>query len=78
MLPICGFILNTMPGADLTETELRQHARSLASYMRPLHYVILESGAMPMSRTAKIDITRLRQWARDEVSKLRRRSRWDG
>lgn len=67
-----------MPGADLTETELRQHARSPASDMRPLHYAILEPGAMPLNGTAKIDITRLRQWAHDGVSKLPRRGRWDG
>lgn len=67
-----------LPGADLTETELRKHARGLASYMRPLHYVILEPGAMPMNRTAKVDVTRLQQLARDEVSRLRERGRWDG
>ena len=33
------------PGADLTESDLRRHARSLAGYMRPLHYVLLEPGA---------------------------------
>jgi fatty-acyl-CoA synthase len=66
------------PGADLTETELRKHARGLASYMRPLHYVILEPGTMPMNRTAKVDVTRLQQLARDEVGKLRERGRWDG
>jgi acyl-CoA synthetase (AMP-forming)/AMP-acid ligase II len=67
-----------LPGADLTEAELRQHARALASYMRPLHYVLLEPGTMPMNRTAKVDVTRLQQLARDEVSKLRQRGRWDG
>jgi acyl-CoA synthetase (AMP-forming)/AMP-acid ligase II len=66
------------PGADLTDAELRKHARGLASYMRPLHYVILEPGAMPMNRTAKVDVTRLQQLAREEVGKLRERGRWDG
>jgi acyl-CoA synthetase (AMP-forming)/AMP-acid ligase II len=65
------------PGAVLTEAELRKHARGLASYMRPLHYVILEPGAMPMNRTAKVDVTRLQQLAREEVGKLRERGRWD-
>jgi len=37
--------------------------------MRPQHYVILEPGAMPMNRTAKVDVTRLQQMARDEVAK---------
>jgi acyl-CoA synthetase (AMP-forming)/AMP-acid ligase II len=67
-----------LPGADVTEAELRKHARSLAGYMRPLHYVILEPGTMPMNRTAKVDVTRLQQLAREEVAKLRERGRWDG
>jgi hypothetical protein len=46
--------------------------------MRPLHYVILEPGAMPMNRTAKVDVTRLQQLAREEVGRLRERGRWDG
>src|ERR1039457_5663431 len=65
------------PGADLTEAELRKHARSLTAYMRPLHYVILEPGAMPLNRTAKVDIARLRELAKEEVQKLRERGRWD-
>lgn len=67
-----------LAGAELTEGELKKHARSLASYMRPLHYVILEPGTMPMNRTAKVDVTRLQQMAREEVGKLRERGRWDG
>jgi acyl-CoA synthetase (AMP-forming)/AMP-acid ligase II len=66
------------PGADLAEPALRRHARALTSYMRPLHYLILEPGAMPLNRTAKVDIVRLQQWAAEEVRKLRARGRWDG
>jgi acyl-CoA synthetase (AMP-forming)/AMP-acid ligase II len=66
------------PGAELTEAELRRHARSMTSYMRPLHYVILEPGAMPLNRTAKVDVARLREIAREEVARLRERGRWDG
>ena len=65
------------PGADLTEAELRKHARSLTAYMRPLHYVILEPGAMPLNRTAKVDVIRLRELAKEEVGRLRERGRWD-
>lgn len=65
------------PGAAITEAELRRHARSLTSYMRPLHYVILEPGAMPLNRTAKVDIARLQELAKEEVQKLRERGRWD-
>ena len=66
------------PGTDVGEAELRKHARSLTSYMRPLHYVVLEPGAMPLNRTAKVDIARLRELAAEEVRKLRERGRWDG
>jgi len=65
------------PGADLTEAELRKHARSLTAYMRPLHYVILEPGAMPLNRTAKVDVVRLQELAKVEVARLRERGRWD-
>jgi acyl-CoA synthetase (AMP-forming)/AMP-acid ligase II len=67
-----------LPDSELNEAELRKHARGLAGYMRPLHYVILEPGTMPMNRTAKVDVTRLQQLACDEVAKLRERGRWDG
>jgi acyl-CoA synthetase (AMP-forming)/AMP-acid ligase II len=66
------------PGAELTEAELRKHARSLTAYMRPLHYVILEPGTMPLNRMAKVNIVRLQELAREEVCKLRERGRWDG
>jgi acyl-CoA synthetase (AMP-forming)/AMP-acid ligase II len=65
------------PGADLTEAALRKHARSLTAYMRPLHYVILEPGAMPLNRTAKVDVVRLQELAKEEVNRLRERGRWD-
>jgi acyl-CoA synthetase (AMP-forming)/AMP-acid ligase II len=65
------------PGVDLTEAELRKHARGMTSYMRPLHYVILEPGTMPLNRTAKVDIPTLQQMAKQEVARLRERGRWD-
>jgi hypothetical protein len=45
--------------------------------MRPLHYVILEPGAMPLNRTAKVDVVRLQELAKHEVARLRERGRWD-
>jgi len=66
------------PGVELSEAELRKHARGLTSYMRPLHYVILEPGAMPFNRTSKVDMVKLQALAREEVAKLRQRGRWDG
>jgi fatty-acyl-CoA synthase len=65
------------PGAELTEAELRRHARGLTSYMRPLHYVMVEPGAMPLNRTAKVDTVRLQRLAEEEVARLRERGRWD-
>ena len=66
------------PGATLTEAELRLHARSLAGYTRPLHYVVLEAGEMPLNRSVKVDVLRLQEMARVEVARLRERGRWDG
>jgi acyl-CoA synthetase (AMP-forming)/AMP-acid ligase II len=66
------------PGATLTEAELRRHARSLAGYMRPLHYVLLEPGEMPLNRSVKVDVLKLQEMARAEVARLRERGRWDG
>ncbi len=63
------------PGVELAPTELRRHARGMASYMRPLHYVILEPGAMPLNRAAKSDYTRLREMAQAEAAKLGWRGR---
>jgi acyl-CoA synthetase (AMP-forming)/AMP-acid ligase II len=58
------------PGVELTPAELRGHAKGMASYMRPLHYVILEPGAMPLNRAAKSDYLRLSQMARAERDRL--------
>jgi acyl-CoA synthetase (AMP-forming)/AMP-acid ligase II len=62
---------------DLQVGELRTHARGMASYMRPLHYVILEPGQMPLNRVAKIDYVRLSEIAGQEVGALRAKGRWD-
>jgi len=64
------------PGAELTEAELRKHARGLTSYKRPLHYVIVEPGQMPLNRVAKVDTLRLRELAEIEVRQLQNRGRW--
>ncbi len=64
------------PGADLTEAELRRHARALTSYKRPLHYVIVEPGQMPLNRVAKVDTLRLKEMAEAEVRRLQDRGRW--
>jgi acyl-CoA synthetase (AMP-forming)/AMP-acid ligase II len=62
---------------QLTEADLRKHARHLPGYMRPLHYVLLAPGSMPLNRVAKVDVLRLQQMAADEVAGLRSRGKWD-
>lgn len=65
------------PGVELTEAELRKHARSLTSYKRPLHYVIVEPGQMPLNRVAKVDTLRLRELAELEARQLQNCGRWE-
>jgi acyl-CoA synthetase (AMP-forming)/AMP-acid ligase II len=65
------------PGAELTAQELERHARALASYMRPRHYVVLEPGQLPLNRVVKTDYVRLSQMAREEVERLRAAGAWD-
>lgn len=70
-------VVEKRPGATLTVRELERHARSLPSYMRPRHYILLEPGAMPINRVAKPDVERVRQMARAAVAELRAAHRWD-
>ncbi|MGM0575363.1 MAG: class I adenylate-forming enzyme family protein [Myxococcota bacterium] len=65
------------PGADLSHDELHEHARGIASYMRPLHYVVLDHGEFPLNRVSKTDYVTLKEQARDEVEALRRQGGWD-
>lgn len=65
------------PGAELTMQMLERHARGLASYMRPRHYVLLDAGKMPLNRVAKADYMILRDLAIREVEALRSKGLWD-
>lgn len=64
-------------GIELTAQELERHARSLASYMRPRHWVLLEPGQMPLNRALKSDYVKLAEMANQEVEQLRAQGRWD-
>jgi acyl-CoA synthetase (AMP-forming)/AMP-acid ligase II len=64
------------PGADLSAAELRKHSRKLTAYMRPLHYVILEPGQMPLNRVAKVDMLKLKELAEAEILNLKAGGRW--
>ncbi len=63
--------------ATLTMQMLEKHARGLASYMRPRHYVLLEAGKMPLNRASKANYLVLQDLARREVEALRSNGLWD-
>lgn len=65
------------PEADLPQTRLDEHAREIAAYMRPAHYVLLDAGTFPLNRVAKTDYVRLSALAKAEVEKLRDAGGWD-
>lgn len=65
------------PGAELSIPMLEKHARTLASYMRPRHYVLLEAGQIPLNRAAKADYVRLHEMAKSEIEILRAKGKWD-
>lgn len=65
------------PEAELTHRELDRHARSLPTYMRPRHWIILEPGQMPLNRVVKPDYLRVQEMARQEVQRLRANGEWD-
>jgi acyl-coenzyme A synthetase/AMP-(fatty) acid ligase len=65
------------PGAELSAPVLEKHARNLPSYMRPRHYVLFETGGMPLNRAAKADYVRLREMAGREIEALRSKGKWD-
>jgi len=65
------------PGVELTPADLEAHAQGIASFMRPLRYVILEPGRLPLNRVAKTDYVHLYEMAREEVAALRAQGGWD-
>jgi acyl-CoA synthetase (AMP-forming)/AMP-acid ligase II len=70
-------LVEKKPNAELTPQELDRHARSLPSYMRPRHWIILDPGQMPLNRVAKPDYLRAQQIARQQIAELRARGEWD-
>jgi acyl-CoA synthetase (AMP-forming)/AMP-acid ligase II len=70
-------LVEKKPSVDLELKELNQHARTLPSYMRPRHWIILEPGTMPLNRLAKPDYLLAQEMARKEVVELRARGEWD-
>ncbi|MGD0547154.1 MAG: class I adenylate-forming enzyme family protein [Terracidiphilus sp.] len=70
-------VVEKQPAVELSRQELDRHARSLPSYMRPRHWIILEAGQMPLNRVVKPDYLRAQQMARQEIAELRARGEWD-
>jgi acyl-CoA synthetase (AMP-forming)/AMP-acid ligase II len=70
-------VVEKKPEVELTRQELNRHARSLPSYMQPRHWIILESGQIPLNRMAKPDYARAQEMARQEIAQLRARGMWD-
>jgi acyl-CoA synthetase (AMP-forming)/AMP-acid ligase II len=70
-------LVEKKPGVELSLQELDRHARSLPAYMRPRHWIVLESGSLPLNRIAKPDYLRAQQMARQEIAQLRVRGEWD-
>jgi acyl-CoA synthetase (AMP-forming)/AMP-acid ligase II len=62
---------------DLSDDELREHARGIAAYMRPHHFEILEPGTFPLNRVNKTDYVLLRATAAQLIAALRELGRWD-
>ncbi|MFV2066104.1 MAG: class I adenylate-forming enzyme family protein [Pirellulales bacterium] len=65
------------PGGPISREQLEKHARGIAGYMRPLHYVLLPAGGFPLNRVSKTDYVRLAEWACEEVDRLRALGEWD-
>ena len=70
-------LVEKRPGVELNLQELDRHTRSLASYMRPRHWIVLEPGQMPLNRVVKPDYLRALEMARQEIAQLRARGEWD-
>jgi fatty-acyl-CoA synthase len=70
-------LVECKPGVELSAKELGTHARSLPSYMRPRHWIVLEPGALPLNRVAKPDHMRAKQMAGEEIERLRAEGGWD-
>jgi acyl-CoA synthetase (AMP-forming)/AMP-acid ligase II len=70
-------VVEKRPGVELSHKELDRHARGLASYMRPRHWILLEAGQMPLNRVGKPDYVRSQEIAREEIAALRERGEWD-
>jgi len=70
-------LVEKKPNVELSIQELDRHARSLPPYMRPRHWIMLETGQMPLNRVIKPDYIRAQEMARQQIEQLRARGEWD-
>jgi acyl-CoA synthetase (AMP-forming)/AMP-acid ligase II len=70
-------VVEKRPGVELAVQELERHTRSLATYMRPRHWIIVEPGEMPLNRLGKPDHQRAQDMADKEIAQLRAQGEWD-
>lgn len=70
-------IVERRPEAELVAQELDRHARTLPSYMRPRHWIVIEPGQMPLNRVGKPDHLRVQQMANEAIARLRAEGGWD-
>jgi acyl-CoA synthetase (AMP-forming)/AMP-acid ligase II len=70
-------VVERKPDTELGPRELDRHARSLAPYMRPRHWIILEPGQMPLNRVIKPDHERVQELAKTAIAELRASGKWD-
>ncbi|MGC9043670.1 MAG: class I adenylate-forming enzyme family protein [Myxococcota bacterium] len=64
-------------GIHISESDVQNACTDIASYSRPSYVVILKPGELPLNRVAKTDYVKLKETAKDLVSKLRAENKWD-
>lgn len=62
---------------ELSTDDVFDVCKEIASYKRPLHVEILESGGMPLNRVAKTDYMELKFRGAELVKELRKQGMWD-
>ena len=64
-------------GCTLTEEEVFDACRDIASYSRPSYVVLLKPGELPLNRVAKTDYMQLRERTAELIKRLRAEGKWD-
>lgn len=64
-------------GQHVTPEDVMAACAGIASYARPSHVELVESGTLPLNRVAKTDYVALKERAQEIVDGLRRQGKWD-